>query len=673
MELFKINGSLKKNQNGMIILKNKYPLKIIKILLLYIIIIYLKDYLFYNLKLIKNRTIKKNFIPSNKYYINTLLDNYIFFNVTYLKYSYSLKFNIAQIEYNITFYDGNDNIIFPSDLFLFNNFRIFCYIHITNTNYTINSFANIYNKYFTCIEFFNLNEIIFFGIKVYHNKETINYSNFCFNLENDFNYNHFIYENHNLFDPLLINDEYNFLANNINDKIINETLKLKKSYFQYPYCILKRNAVINNNKWIFKNIYNHHFCFCSGLHCLNSSVNEKCKFSFYLNIIDNNRNIYQKTDYLFIDFIFSDLSSDDVYPVFKEMEKQKFPVHYITEKLSLFEHYSKKCNNSLAILLVTNQKKPIDGDFLEKYLRIFLKLKIVVSGRGTTFNTNLFYDIEYISYICVGHGICYFKYFLYNEYRIYGNKKNDKILLPPSEKIISVAKKFGWKEKNIIKINLPRWDKYNDDKNKVFVSDINEIIKNNSIFIMFTWRNILKNKQISSDYFKNIKKLLYNKILNKELKKSNIIIYLIFHRLIDKKYINSFFKKINKNKNIEFINQNEISECLKKTSLVVTDFSSIIFDLMYRRKPFVIYIPDANDPKIINIYKSEYYDLIKSMKNGTIMFENKYLNLDEAVNKIIYYINNNFTIEPKLEKFYDSFGLKNGNNINKFIDYLKFL
>ena len=378
----------------------------------------------------------------------------------------------------------------------------------------------------------------------------------------------------------------------------------------------------------FKNIYNHHFCFCSGLHCLNSSVNEKCKFSFYLNIIDNNRNIYQKTDYLFIDFIFSDLSSDDVYPVFKEMEKQKFPVHYITEKLSLFEHYSKKCNNSLAILLVTNQKKPIDGDFLEKYLRIFLKLK---------------------------------------------NKKNDKILLPPSEKIISVAKKFGWKEKNIIKINLPRWDKYNDDKNKVFVSDINEIIKNNSIFIMFTWRNILKNKQISSDYFKNIKKLLYNKILNKELKKSNIIIYLIFHRLIDKKYINSFFKKINKNKNIEFINQNEISECLKKTSLVVTDFSSIIFDLMYRRKPFVIYIPDANDPKIINIYKSEYYDLIKSMKNGTIMFENKYLNLDEAVNKIIYYINNNFTIEPKLEKFYDSFGLKNGNNINKFIDYLKFL
>lgn len=37
---------------------------------------------------------------------------------------------------------------------------------------------------------------------------------------------------------------------------------------------------------------------------------------------------------------------------------------------------------------------PINGKFLEKYLTLLLQLKIVVSGRGTTFNTNLFYQIE---------------------------------------------------------------------------------------------------------------------------------------------------------------------------------------------------------------------------------------------------------------------------------------
>ncbi len=671
MELFKINKCFNKNQNEMVILKKK-KIKILKILLLYFIIIYIKEYIFYKIKIIKNRntTNISKLISSNKYYINKIINKNIFFNVTYLKYSFSFKFNIAKIEYYLTFYDENNNILFPSDLSLYIDFHVFCNIKINNHN--IYSLANIYDKYYSCIEFFNLNEIINFGLKVYYNYENINYSNFFFILDNIFNYNNFIYENHNLFDPLLINDEYNSLVNNINDKTINETFKLKKSYIQYPYCILKRNVITDNKEWSFKNLYNHHFCFCNGLNCLNINVTEKCKFNFYLYIIDNNRNIFKKTDYLFIDFIFSDLSADDVYPVFKEMETQKFSVHYITEKLNIYEYYCKK-NNSLAILSVTNQKKPIDGDFLEKYLSIFLKLKIVVSGRGTTFNTNLFYNIEYISYICVGHGLCYFKYFLYDEYRIYGNKKNDKLLLPPSEKIISVAKKYGWIEKNIIKINLPRWDKYNDDKKNIYILEKNEKIKANSIFIMFTWRNILKKKQISSDYIKNIIKLINNKILNKEAKNNNITIYFIIHRLIYEKYINIFIQKFKKNKNIELINQNEISECLKKTSLVVTDFSSIIFDLMYRRKPFVIYIPDANDPEIINIYKSEYYELIQSMKNGTINFENKYFNVYEAINKIVYYINNNFNIEPKLEKFYDSFGLKNGNNINKFIDYLKAL
>ena len=59
------------------------------------------------------------------------------------------------------------------------------------------------------------------------------------------------------------------------------------------------------------------------------------------------------------------------------------------------------------------------------------------------------------------------------------------------------------------------------------------------------------------------------------------------------------------------------------------------------------------------------------MKNGKIYFENLYFNLNEVINKIIYYINNNFKLEPKLEKFYDSFELKKGNNINKFVYYLK--
>ncbi len=94
---------------------------------------------------------------------------------------------------------------------------------------------------------------------------------------------------------------------------------------------------------------------------------------------------------------------------------------------------------------------------------------------------------------------------------------------------------------------------------------------------------------------------------------------------------------------------------------------------MYRRKPYIIYIPDANDPLINDLYKIEYYELIESMKNGTIYFENTFIGLKETIKKIIYYINNNFILDEKLEKFYNTFGFKKENAINNLIDYLKII
>ena len=44
--------------------------------------------------------------------------------------------------------------------------------------------------------------------------------------------------------------------------------------------------------------------------------------------------------------------------------------------------------------------------------------------------------------------------------------------------------------------------------------------------------------------------------------------------------------------------------------------------------------------------------------------------VEQAVNKITYYIKNDFRLDSRLENFYDSFDLKIGNNTNKFISYL---
>ena len=61
------------------------------------------------------------------------------------------------------------------------------------------------------------------------------------------------------------------------------------------------------------------------------------------------------------------------------------------------------------------------------------------------------------------------------------------------------------------------------------------------------------------------------------------------------------------------------------------------------------------------------------MKNGTIEFANKYFNTNDVINKIIYYINNNFSLDENLENFYFNLDLKKEkNNINNNVNSNKF-
>lgn len=183
---------------------------------------------------------------------------------------------------------------------------------------------------------------------------------------------------------------------------------------------------------------------------------------------------------------------------------------------------------------------------------------------------------------------------------------------------------------------------------------------------MFTWRELKKNKKISNYYFKNIINLITNKLLNKVLKQNNITLYYSLHHMIEEfKYL------FNSYKYIKYIIQEKIIECLNKSDLIITDFSSIIFDIMVRNKPYIIFIPDSEDNNISNIYTESYCNIIKCLKNGTINFKNRYFSVNSTVKKIIYYINHNFIVDHSLKKFYDKFNLSGGNNIKGFIMYLK--
>ena len=577
----------------------------------------------------------------------------IIFNLTFFNYYYSYYFNQVEFEYCFFFSDEENNLIYPSDFTLYYNLHVFCILKSRNVH--LQSLSNIHqNKFFCCLEYYELNKSIEFEIKICDDSDECTSIN-LFDI-NKFNYNRFKFLNDEKF-----NCSYIFRQHLLFSQKVYNSYKmhlLEKSFISHPYCSTKENAITTKNIWYFKNINGNYFCFCNGKYCPKNQNFDDCKYYFYLNIINNNKNLYIKSNYLFLDFLYANRAPGDAYFVFKEMIKQNLSAFYLSERKDIYQDYFDNKIKFQKIIPIVNKQYNITGNILEKYLTLFLKLKAVISGSEFFSKENIFYNINYITFICLGHGVNYFKPFLYEDY--YGCKRYDKIILP-SKKVISIAMKYGWKYKNIIKMGLPKWDLF-------FKYSLSKEYKSREkcIFMMFTWRKLKKGKEISLNYFNNIEKILNDSKLKRILDKKNVTLYVsLHHNLLNKQNL------IKGKTNAKYINQEDIFSCLMKCDLVISDFSSVIFDLMYRKKPFIIFIPDVNDKSLKEIYDEEYFDIINGLKNDSIKFENKYFEVNDTINKIQFYIKNNFQLEENLKLFYRKFKFFHKDNINRFIKYLQ--
>jgi hypothetical protein len=331
-----------------------------------------------------NLSFNKDF-NSSRYFLHSNKEE-IYFNFNNLNFVYSLKFNLVKTIYSIRFFDNNNNTIIPSDLTLYYNFNFICHIKVLNKNIEINSLPNIYkNSYFICIEYFAINEKVKIGIKIIESEKNHRIQEYIFIIYSKlfFNYEKYKYIDEIIFDFLLLNKEYMNSYKKIYDNKLKEKFKLKLLYWQFPLCSLKRVIGIHENKWFFRKIFNNYFCFCKGFDCYsNDNTLNRCKYFFYLYIIDNNRNLYKKENYFFLDFVLNKYSSDDVFPIFTKMVERKFKVHYMTENLDIYNKYCFMKSKCLTIIYVNEGNYTINGFFLEKYLSLVLKIKSVITGAG---------------------------------------------------------------------------------------------------------------------------------------------------------------------------------------------------------------------------------------------------------------------------------------------------
>ncbi len=355
--------------------------------------------------------------------------------------------------------------------------------------------------------------------------------------------------------------------------------------------------------------------------------------------IKHNQKKYPKDSYLLFDCLNGDISECiDAYSLFRYMRGVGKKAYYvIMEEHPLYKQLEKE-NNLEGIIALEKSMKDNPGDFLERVYEILLSSKAIITAFDVYSNQTRTFILKnkYWKYIFIQHGPTFLKETVLQNGYISENKW-DRILIS-SEYEKRVLKKYGWQDEKMIKIGLPRWD--------LLQAPLSSTER--SIFVMFTWRRFGREEFDHSLYKENLLKMLYNEKLHNYLKQHNIKVYFApHHSLMGLRGI-SFSPST---ENVICVNSNECSKYIRKCSMLITDYSSVTFDFMFQNKPVILYLLDKNDK---NLNKWDREDL-RHFEYKKYLIPNVIFDESKLIEKIKYYVEHNFQLEPDVQYKYDSF------------------
>ncbi|MDG2658787.1 CDP-glycerol glycerophosphotransferase family protein, partial [Vibrio parahaemolyticus] len=185
---------------------------------------------------------------------------------------------------------------------------------------------------------------------------------------------------------------------------------------------------------------------------------------------------------------------------------------------------------------------------------------------------------------------------------------------------------MNFKEKQVIITGLARFDSLVDKSKK------NE---KREILLMPTWREwVIGSKEgfLASDFFVYYHGLLQDKRLHDLLEKHDLILKFFPHIEIQKKYM-SEFASLNERIKVVKLGEESVKELIQKSSLMITDYSSVVFDFNYLKKPTIFYQFDVN---AYLKHRGSYVDLNKDLV-GDMAYTK-----EEVIKHISEYVQNDF-------------------------------
>lgn len=230
-------------------------------------------------------------------------------------------------------------------------------------------------------------------------------------------------------------------------------------------------------------------------------------------------------------------------------------------------------------------------------------------------------------------------------------KRIKKYFVYPNEKLAkNIIDRFPKHKYDLLKSNLPR-NIHLEKNSETFLTNneekiIKEIVSSKKkIYGYFpTWR------EDGLEIFRDIKNLHKLQNLNDALKKTNSIMLLKKHMNSEKKdgnrrYNPEIEKIIMKLKNLDsFIFADfdtDLNSILTKCDYLITDYSGVVFDYLYLKRPIILYVPDYEEFLIkngfnLNILKKNISRVAKNINDLIFLIENSSIhNKKVEKNKLI--------------------------------------
>ena len=289
----------------------------------------------------------------------------------------------------------------------------------------------------------------------------------------------------------------------------------------------------------------------------------------------------------------------------------------------------------------------------ENYLSIFLRADKIISSVSESWVYNPFgnercyvIDLFHFDFIFIQHGI------IKDDLSDFLNKniKNFSLIITTSSKEYKsiLNYKYNYDQSNLIITGLPRFDnlykqEISTKKKKIILIIPTWRMYISGAFNLKTYESIYSNLFNLTNYFNFYNNLINDAQLLNNMNKSNYRGIFCLHPYLSKQW-----KDFTQNKIFSVFEFCDYQNLLLKSSLLVTDYSSIFFDFAYLKRPIIYTQFDYKEYRN-NHYQKGYFDYIRH-GFGKVCFD-----YNCTINHIIEKLKTNCSVEKKYLKRINSF------------------